>query len=175
MAKLTMRSLKWLGKPETWHKDYRSLSLTVDPGTTYPGRNASILAVSDQNLAATVLLSIAPSGGECGMLVFQTDQSQIAAGAHQNGFLIHSMVMGYLTETHVSCPMNGRKDIWMRLERNEDQFKISYSFSGETFIPLVTSRLPGAESSFSFGFYFANATKVPFSAECGEFHVVPLS
>jgi regulation of enolase protein 1 (concanavalin A-like superfamily) len=172
MAKLTMRSLNWLGKPLIWNKDYRSLSLLVDPGTTFPGNNASILAVSEKDLVATALLSVAPAGGECGILVFQTDKSQFAAGASQQGFAVHSLAAGYPTNVHVPFSLEDKENIWMRLERKGAAFSIGYSFHGETFIPLATSHLPGAESSFSFGFYFANDAGPSFRAVCSDFLVV---
>mgnify|MGYP001248607362 CR=1 FL=1 len=171
MAKLTMKSLSWLGKPKQWKKDFRCVELVVDAHTTFPNHHAGLIAATDKNLTATALLSVAPHGGESGLFVFQTDKSQMAMGACTEGFSLHVMVMGYETESFI--PISIRQGtITMRLCRNGPSVSVGYSLDGLNYHVLSTTHLPGMESSFSFGLYFANATESPFTANCSEFRVV---
>ncbi|MCI6675086.1 MAG: hypothetical protein SPL79_00525 [Sphaerochaetaceae bacterium] len=173
MPKLTMKQMLWLGKPLSWKKDWRSLSLRVDPHTTYPENCPSIIAAWDEDIRAVARLSLAPSACEGGIIVFQTPQSLCAAGASPEGFRLHYQVMGYRHDTFLPCPIS-QSHIWMGFSRMGARFAVSYSLDGNQFRQVDQGTLPGLAKSYSFGWYWSNPEDTPFEASVDTLAVTKL-
>lgn len=174
MAKLTMKQMLWLGKPRQWHKDWRSISLTVDGKTRYPDRCPSIVAAWDQDISSTSQVSVAPSGAEGGLYVFQTPSSQMAMGLSKDGVTIRYMAQGSTLLT--KSPLEIKADTaTVRFQRKGAVVTLSWSEDGNTFHDALTATLPGIGKSYSFGWYWQNDNEVAFTATVGQFQVVSLA
>lgn len=165
MAKITMKNLSWIGIPDSWDKDYRTLSLRVDGNTPFP-LCPSLVTTAEKELEAAGKLSVAPQGGECGILVFQTPKSQFAVGVGKEGYTIHYRNGGYGNDTFIPQKTD-RETVILMLRKQANGFSV---WDGDTMISKAT--LPASETSFSYGFYFANNNEEPFIANLTDFHVV---
>ena len=172
MAKLTMKSLEWFGKPHSWQKNYRETTLTVPPHTDSFAHAASLLAVSEQDIDAKASITVAPKGGECGVLVFQTPQSHLMVGCAATGFAIHYQALGYTDDTEKKRELPER--IVMTFHRRKGMVSIGW-MDGTEEKEITRASLPGVGTSYSFGYYFANGNDTPFTADLQDFSVTPLS
>lgn len=171
MPKLTMKQMLWLGKPRSWKKDWRSLSLQVDPHTAFPENCPSIVAAWDEDILASARMSLAPSRTEGGILIFQTPQSHCAVGACPEGFSLHFQVMGYRHDSFISQKID-QSHIWMAFRRKKGGYAVSYSLDGSSYQLLAQGALPGMEASYSFGWYWSNPTDQSFEARVDSFAVI---
>ncbi len=168
-----MKQMFWLGRPLSWKKDWRSISLTVDPHTTYPDNCPCIVAAWDKNIEASVRLSLAPEKAESGILIFQTPQSMCALGASREGLHLHLRVMGYPQDSFIPRQIP-EEHIFFLFTRKKETYQISYSLEGTHYTPFIQGTLPGIKHSYSFGWYWSNPTDSPFEASADSFIVKTL-
>lgn len=172
MAKLSMKSMLWLGKPEKWQKDWRSVSLLVEAGTSWPDNCPCLVAAWDKDIAADALLSIPPAG-EAGLCVFQTPESQAAAGISRGKATLHYRARGSWCSS--SFPLSGvAEKAWLRFTRKGEEISFSWSPDKEAFFPLLSFTLPGAGRSYSFGWYWAAPDGEDFEGTVEDFTVLSL-
>lgn len=155
MRKITMRDFRWMGKPRSWHKDYRSVSLMVEPQMHLPD-GPLLLAVSDDDFSCEMTLSSDGNRVFSGVCFYHLDTDFIAVGMNAEALEIHVTIAGYRNYCRIPH-MTGNVPVIWRMKRRGSQVSIGYSRQSESPVNWSgTFTLPGIERSVSFGPYFAN-------------------
>lgn len=155
MRKITMRDFRWMGKPQSWEKDYRSVSLTVEPQMQLP-EGPLLLAVTDDDFSCNMTLSSDGNGVFSGVCFYHLDTDFIGVGMSTESLEIHVVIGGYRNYCRIPHIADNTPVTW-RMNRRGSQLSIGYSRQGESPVNWVgTFTLPGIERSISFGPYFAN-------------------
>ncbi len=155
MRKITMRDFRWMGKPQSWEKDYRSVSLTVEPQMHLPD-GPLLLAVTDDDFSCDMTLSSDRDSIFCGVCFYHLPTDFIAVGMNAEALEMHVMIGGYRNYCKIPHMTDNTPVIW-RMKRKGSQVSIGYSRHNESPLNWIgTFTLPGIERSVSFGPYFAN-------------------
>ncbi|MDT4763300.1 hypothetical protein [Sphaerochaeta sp. PS] len=163
MKRVTMNDFRWLGKPDRWEKNYREVKLSVDGMQNLPG-GPLLLAVSDEDFSLSLVTSIAPEGGFCGLCLFHSEQSYAAVGLSSTHLLLESAIHSYKTRSTLPL-QTGDESITWRMEHQGEAIRIGYQLPSEESVEwVVTTTLPGMEKAVSFGPFFTNGTGTPFEA-----------
>ena len=163
MKKVTMKDFRWLGKPQSWEKTYKDLSLTVEGNLCLP-EGPLILAVSDEDFTLTLTTSVAPSGGLCGVCLYHTQENYTSVGRSRTMLQVESSIRSYRTTTKTALP-TAEETIEWHLERKGEVVRIGYTLAREKEVEWVcTTTIPAMEGSVSFGPFFSNYTDTPFEA-----------
>nr|WP_321264997.1 hypothetical protein [uncultured Sphaerochaeta sp.] len=155
MRKITMRDFRWMGKPRSWEKDYRSVSLTVEPQMHLPD-GPLLLAVSDDDFSCEMTLSSDRDSIFSGVCFYHLPTDFIGVGMSAEALEMHVMIGGYHNYCRIPHLEENTSVIW-DMKRKGSQVSIGYSRHNESPVNWIgTFTLPGIERSVSFGPYFAN-------------------
>jgi regulation of enolase protein 1 (concanavalin A-like superfamily) len=155
MRKITMRDFRWMGKPRSWDKDHRTVSLSVEPQMHLPD-GPLLLAVSDDDFSCNMTLSSSGNHVFAGVCFYHLDTDYIGIGISTESLEIHVMINGFLNYSRIPLKEGSNQAIWS-MKRRGSHLSIGYRRQSSDSVTWVGSyTLPGIQKSVSFGPYFAN-------------------
>ncbi len=155
-----MRDFRWMGKPRSWEKDHRTVSLTVEPQMHLPD-GPLLLAVSDDDFSCDMTLAGSGNNVFTGVSLYHLNTDFIGIGTSTESLEIHVMINGYHNYTIIPFKTESTQVIWS-IKRNGSHASIGYRMQSKDAVTWVgTFTLPGIEKSVSFGPYFANKGSEP--------------
>ena len=163
MKKVTMKDFRWLGKPQSWERTYKNLSLTVEGMLCLP-QGPLLLAVSDEDFTLSLQTTTAPEGGFCGVCLYHTDESYTAVGRSKTDLLLESSARSNKTRLTIPLPTEQESIEW-HLKRKASEVRIGYSVPSEERVEWICSTtMASMQGAISFGVFFSNHTTTPFQA-----------
>ncbi|MGE4454609.1 MAG: hypothetical protein AB7D92_08735 [Sphaerochaeta sp.] len=160
MRKIAMRDFIWMGKPKVWKKDYKSLTLTVEPQMKIP-TGPLLLAVTDDDFTCSMNLSLTDGNVFTGVTIYHLETDYVAVGLSKEFLEMHIVIAGYANHSRLAVHTDENEILWT-IKRTGSHASIGYRTSETAPITWVGSyHIPGIERSVSFGPYFSNEGTQP--------------
>lgn len=160
---MTMKDFRWLGKPQSWERTYKNLTLTVEGMLCLP-QGPLLLAVSDDDFTLSLQTTTAPDGGFCGVCLYNTDECYTAVGRSKTNLLLESSSRSNRTRLTIPLPTEQENIEW-HLDRKASEVRIGYAVPSEKRVEWVSSTtMAGMQGAISFGVFFSNHTNTAFQA-----------
>lgn len=187
LENFTDNNLKWINKPEDFSICNNKITIITTPYTdlwqktyyNFINDNAPVLQTETDEKFFTFTIKTAFNSSkrfdQCGIAVYLDSENWIKASIeHENEKFQHlgSVVTnnGYSDWATIEISAD-IKEIWYRLSRRENDFKIEYSFNGENYNQMRICHLFKAEAKISFGIYACSPEKSSFKAEFTEMKI----
>lgn len=180
----TDNDLKWINKPENFSIENSRVIIITSPNTdlwqktyyNFINDNAPVLQTETDKKYFSFIIKTSFNGSQrfdqCGIAVYLDSENWIKASVeYENEKFQHlgSVVTnnGYSdwATSEISADI---KQMWYRLSRRENDFKIECSYDGENYKQMRLCHLNRADNKISFGIYACSPGNSSFKAEFTE-------
>lgn len=187
----TDNDLKWINKPENFLIENSRVIIITSPNTdlwqktyyNFINDNAPVLQTETDKKYFSFIIKTSFNGSQrfdqCGIAVYLDSENWIKASVeYENEKFQHlgSVVTnnGYSdwATSEISADI---KQMWYRLSRRENDFKIECSYDGENYKQMRLCHLNKADNKISFGIYACSPGNSSFKAEFTEMKMTECS
>lgn len=187
---MNLADFSWTREPKNWSVTDDVLTLTTQAHTDlwqrtyyhFQNDNAPLFQLTTEEIffSFTVKVDFADSHhrfDQAGIVLYQDSENWLKASVeYENEAFQHlgSVVTnhGYSDWATFECPPD-LKQIYYRLNRRQQDFKIEYSLDGQTFHQMRICHLAAADQTVSFGVYACSPEESSFTARFSQFKLGP--
>lgn len=186
--KFTDNTLNWTNEPAKYSINDNEIIITTSPHTDlwqktyykFINDNAPMLQTeTDEKYFSFIVkasFNTSHRFDQCGIIVYLDSENWIKASIeyeNQTFQNLGSVVtnLGY-SDWATSNILADIKEIWYRLSRRENDFKIEYSFNGAAYNQMRICHLHKADNKISFGIYACSPEDSSFKAVFSEMNIV---
>lgn len=180
-------SLKWIREPKEYSVNKNEIIITTLPHTDlwqktyykFINDNAPVLQTETDEKYFTFLVKASFNYShrfdQCGIAVYLDSENWLKASIeYENskfqhlGSVVTNNGFSDWATTEIPAAIN---EIWYRLSRRENDFKIEYAYDGENFKQIRICHLNNADNNISFGIYACSPENSSFQAKFTELKI----
>ena len=180
-------SLKWIREPKEYSVNKNEIIITTLPHTDlwqktyykFINDNAPMLQTeTDEKYFSFIVkasFNTSHRFDQCGIIVYLDSENWIKASIeYENskfqhlGSVVTNNGFSDWATTEIPAAIN---EIWYRLSRRENDFKIEYAYDGENFKQIRICHLNNADNNISFGIYACSPENSSFQAKFTELKI----
>ncbi|MGT2910869.1 DUF1349 domain-containing protein [Streptococcus cameli] len=179
--KIDTSHFSWIRKPRDFSIEANQISITTEPHTDlwqktyyhFINDNAPVLQMTSHDpyfsfVVKTRFDDAHTRFDQCGIVVYLDSENWLKASVeYENdrfqhlGSVVTNQGFSDWATTEIDASM---KEIWYRLSRREDDYRIEYSLDGQTFHQMRVCHLAKGDKEIQFGIYACSPEESSFTA-----------